>query len=109
MAFGFPAYHTQTYVTSVENAEDAATMAKQALYILEWPIKVEKETSLHTTAYVNFNIRSFGEKLTIDVSTEAPYTLTITSKCMLPTQCFDWGRNKKNVTRFISELDNVKT
>jgi hypothetical protein len=30
----------------------------------------------------------------------------VKSKCSLTTQCFDWGKNKANIVKFMSELRN---
>ena len=31
-------------------------------------------------------------------------SVSVTSKCALPTQCFDWGKNKANVIKFLVEF-----
>lgn len=99
MAFGFPAYHTERY-SPVSSSDDIRKAVREALIALSWPIK--EETSDHIGSSVKVNVRSFGEKIQINFLPDN--SISITSKCGLPTQCQDWGKNKKNVETFINEL-----
>ena len=47
---------------------------------------------------------SWGEHVTITVMPTAGYgtQIDVYSKCSLPTQIVDWGKNKENVTRILS-------
>jgi hypothetical protein len=48
------------------------------------------------------NIRSWGEKLLISFLPDN--SVSVISKCALPTQCLDWGKNKANVGLFMAEI-----
>ena len=54
------------------------------------------------SARIGFNLRSCGENLSVSVNT--PGMVQITSKCVLPTQIIDWGKNKKNCNMFMKAL-----
>ena len=43
---------------------------------------------------VGFNLWSFGETVT---ATPAAGYLLLRSTCVMPTQCLDWGKNRRNV------------
>ena len=49
-------------------------------------------------AKVSMSRTSWGER--VEVSLANPGMLVIRSRGILPTQIFDWGKNKRNVERF---------
>ena len=100
MAFGFPAYHTDIYKMKSGQSADSIVVLKTALKILSWPIK--EEAARHIIASTSLNLRSWGEKIEINVLPDN--SISITSKCSMPTQCFDWGKNKANVDKFLAEV-----
>lgn len=104
MAFAFPAYHTQTYTSNATSAEKALEEARAALSELKWPVIAENDREV--LAIVKYNFLSWGEKFRVSVSDDAPYTVMINSKCSLPTQCFDWGKNKTNTAKYLAALRN---
>ncbi|PIE89035.1 MAG: hypothetical protein CR997_13245 [Acidobacteria bacterium] len=96
---GCPAYYTEHYHPS-ESKSDLRTAVKLTLDSISWPIK--KELADTIVASIRFNWRSWGERVTI---TFLPNNaISVTSKCILPTQCFDWGKNKANVEKFLTVL-----
>lgn len=97
MAFGFPAYHTEQHLS---NSPDLRGAVRYALSVLGWAIKQETQTRI--TTGTSMNLSSWGETIYIDF--QASNMLSIRSECSLPTQCFDWGRNRSNVTKFLTEL-----
>lgn len=98
MAFGFPAYHTERY--DAQNDIDLRSVAKETLAQLSWVLRTEG--SMEILASTSLNLRTWGEKVTIKF--EDDRSISITSRCALPTQCFDWGKNRANVVKYIAAL-----
>ena len=109
MSFGFPAFHRETETFSL-NSGSLNWLVKSAFGELGWKITTDSPSYLEGSA--SLNLASWGEK--ISVSFDGP-TLTVISKCALPTQCVDWGKNKRNVMLLLSTLrkleqsENAKT
>lgn len=58
---------------------------------------------------VGFSMSSFFELIEIRlIDSENNQSLTFLSICGLPTQIYDWGKNKRNYKRFLKNL-NLKT
>lgn len=102
MAFGFPAYHTERYCADTGKSADLRAAVRVTLNALSWSIR--EEVSDRITASTSGNIRSWGEKILISFLPDN--SISVTSKCALPTQCFDWGKNKANVVKFMAEIRN---
>jgi len=100
MAFGFPASYSTRLDTSLRSASDFRAAVRKALRALNWSVKSEGEDQI--TASTGWNMRSLGEKICIRFLPDN--SISITSRCAMPTQIFDWSRNRKNVRAFISEL-----
>ena len=98
MTFGFPAYHTETYRFG-EDVSDVRNLAIRALDSLAWPLLTQTDSRLE--AKTGVSLLSFGEKITIDFLSD--YEISVTSKCSIPTQCFDWGKNRSNVSQLLSQ------
>ena len=45
----------------------------------------------------------WGERVIITFLSDD--SIAVTSKCALPVQCFDWGKNKANIKKFIAAFD----
>jgi hypothetical protein len=99
MTFGFPAYH-EIEKRFKRPRPDLVRAAKRAVNSLGWKLSNSDKASLTASTSVSF--WSWGEKLTVEVEDDG--TVVIRSQCSLPTQCFDWGKNKKNVQRFLDEF-----
>jgi hypothetical protein len=102
MSFGFPAYHEQTE-TFYLNSGSLCYLVRNAFQELNWKITVDAHSYLEASA--SLNLSSWGEKISVSIEGT---TATIVSKCMLPTQCIDWGKNKKNVTLLLSKLRKLE-
>lgn len=100
MAFGFPAYHTAQYSTKGDRKSELHTAVHAALAALSWSVKEETVDGL--LASTSINLRSWGERVLILFKSD--HSISVTSQCALPTQCFDWGKNKANVKKFLAEI-----
>ncbi len=99
MAFGFPAYHRERAAFPATGGA-AVDMVLKTLTALSWQLRQQSPNQL--LASTSMGLRSWGERIEIDLLPNNE--ITITSKCALPTQCFDWGKNRANVQRFLAEL-----
>src|SRR5262245_32506076 len=105
MAFGFPAYHEETIrlprPLTQQLLVDACAMARFAVMgpAKEGPLGLEWRLSS------DMSLASWGEKIVVIAT--GPDTAFVRSQCALPTQCIDWGRNRKNVRRLIEALENA--
>jgi len=100
MAFGFPAYHTERYSTDTRKSADLRVAVRETLTALSWSVREESHDRV--IASTSMNIRSWGEKLLISFLPDN--SVSVISKCALPTQCLDWGKNKANVGLFMAEI-----
>lgn len=100
MSFGFPAYHTEHYSTGTAKSAALRGAVKETLNAVSWSVR--EEANERILASTSMNIRSWGEKILIDFLPDN--SISVTSKCALPTQCFDWGKNKTNVVKFMVEF-----
>ena len=101
MAFGFPAYHKDQY-SARDTTADMRGAVSGTLAALSWSVK--QETTDGLVASVKWNWRSWGERVLIDFLPDN--SVSVTSKCAFRSQCFDWGKNKANVQKFLGELPN---
>ena len=101
MAFGFPAYHQEDVPLPMPITEDWIAYACRAAGLgvargaqgpEGWTWRIVADVSL----------ASWGEDMSIVAL--GPQHLRVRSQCSLPTQCIDWGKNKKNVQRFVTAL-----
>lgn len=97
MSFGFPAYHNET-VEPNEPDNDVHGRILQCLSGLKWSVTHKNPNQIQATTTIN--LWSWGEKITLELNESG--TFSITSKCALPTQCFDWGKNQRNVQAFVT-------
>lgn len=98
MSFGFPAYHTE-HVSCAPPASFRNLLDK-TIRSLGWLVQYETEDNI--TASTGFSLSSWGEHVSVRYNSLG---YTVTSRCILITQCFDWGKNKSNVRRLISEIN----
>jgi hypothetical protein len=75
-----------------------------ALESLGW--SVSENLGRTISARVGISFWSWGERITVTFLREG--SLRVTSSCASPTQCFDWGKNKKNVIMLIAEIRKVE-
>jgi hypothetical protein len=96
MAFGFPARYVEEIELEVDR--DAARHAiVETLEALGW--QYEKPHPDSYIAKTRVNMLSYGEKVRIHFTENA--SLEIRSTCAMPSQLFDWGKNKTNVDGFV--------
>jgi hypothetical protein len=98
MAFGFPAYHE-------EDVQLSAPMTPHTIpavfHRLGWSGSANQD-GRSWRAVSGMNLASWGEEIQITWVAEA--VIRVRSNCSMPTQCLDWGRNKKNVMAFKQAL-----
>ena len=87
MSFAFPAFHEARLPGML-----GATAVEAAMQRLGWS-DIRRDAGA-VTGKVGFNLWSFGETVTV---TQARDHLMLRSACVMPTQCFDWGKNRRNV------------
>ena len=102
MAFGFPAYATRQVVINAYQAQIAQAIPV-ALDSLRWKGYQVSPTSF--TASVGTGLFSWGENITIAFI--SPNGIQVTSKCCFPLQCFDWGKNERNIRTFLDQLSSL--
>jgi hypothetical protein len=100
MAFGFPAYYKITF-PFIGPRQATKEAAAYAFGVLGW----NYFESANGDYLVEFGgtLWSWGERLT--VSFDGPDTVTVESKCVMVTQCVDWGKNKQNVKQFLAHFE----
>jgi hypothetical protein len=100
MAFCFPAYArgTRRYDSSPDALREAVA---RALSALGWTA-YGNWSGRCFVAEVGYNFWSWGEKISVEIDREGK--IRVESRCMLPTQCFDWGKNQCNVDAFLEEV-----
>jgi len=97
MAFGFPAYHTEELTGTPGPVFRNALL--EAIHALRWSVRDETETEITASTGVSF--WSWGEKILVRLH---EHGATVTSRCALVTQCFDWGKNRSNVRKLFAEF-----
>ncbi len=102
MAIGFPAYHTEEYATDLRE-RDLWEFVQDTLDYLNWRIKKTSRDEIVASVPVSFF--SWGERITIEFLGRGE--LRVTSRCAMPTQWIDWGKNKGNVEKFLDELEET--
>ncbi len=102
MAFGFPAYAEAVERYDGCSWSELLDALDDVLEALNWRAAYSGPSSL--TAHVPLNYWSWGERLTIEVSDGIVY---VRSECIMPTQCFDWEKNERNVEKFLLRLEEI--
>ena len=102
MSFGFPAYSTDSHRFNLRR-EDLARVVCAALENLGW--RYDSPLTYRFFARVSTNPWSWGEKLSVEISYDG--TVNAKSECMLVTQCFDWGKNRRNVKAFFDQVSRM--
>ena len=100
MAFGFPAYHTE-YYSRADPVPDIRNAVRETLDALSWSLR--DETHDRIIASTSMDLRSLGERVFIDFLPDN--SISVTSRCCMPTQCVNWGKNRTNIRRFMAELE----
>lgn len=66
------------------------------------PYKVERMDDDKIVLKVGWSIWSWGEIIKIDFSDDK--TISISSRCKVPLQMIDYGKNRENVERLVSKI-----
>ena len=100
MSFGFPASATATRRLGIapEALQNAITIA---LTTLGWRTTVASPGVV--SAQVGLSFFSWGEIVEIRFYQDG--SVTATSRCAFPLQCFDWGKNQRNINEFFRQLE----
>jgi hypothetical protein len=78
-----------------------------ALNALGFRIKNSNEANGSIEAEKDISVRSWGEKIKITVtSSNAGSQVNVESRSAYSLQAVDWGKNKENVQRILTDLDN---
>lgn len=102
MTMGFPAYHQQQLeVPAAFTPADVLT----AMTAAGWTGSISADGST-VECSSGLNLWSWAEKIT--VRRLGPTSLHIRSQCALPTQCFDWGRNARNVRKLAEAIAKAR-
>jgi hypothetical protein len=96
MTFGFPAHHGEV----IDIEDDRVTARKaicQAFDELEWRYELIDVDNYRS--WVRFSGESWEKKFEVSLLDDG--MMKIVSTCRLPTQCLDFGKNRRNVERFL--------
>ncbi len=98
MSFGFPASY-ETIMSEIPAGTDIPRSLGSALARIGW-----KPTPITNgfRASTSLSMGSLGEKIIVDILPNK--TLRIRSKSAFFLQCFDFGKNQRNVQKLIQEL-----
>ena len=101
MAFGFPAYHEEevTIPAAIGGVGLLAVLSQ-----LGWTGGATGDGRAWRGS-TGMSLASWGETIIIQWTSNS--TVRVRSECAMPTQCFDWGRNKRNIDRLRLALSPV--
>jgi hypothetical protein len=102
MAFGFPASHSESYSVDTEDTLDMRALVRASIESLGWEMGGEGPD--YILASVSWSARSWGEKISVRFLSDN--SISVTSKCVWPIQCFDWGSNQDNTEKLIAAVKN---
>jgi hypothetical protein len=102
MTFGFPAFADGSCHLELRK-EILSQIVGEALTKLGWDYQSPLPT--HFTVQIPCGWASWGEKMIITVN--AGGTISARSESILTTQCFDWGKNQKNIDLFFNQLSQL--
>lgn len=99
MAYGFPAYHEETLDLG-KTQHDSQQLVMETLKLMGIGFSVLSSDTLE--GKIPMTLFTGGDKVKIRVERDGKVWMR--SECPLPTQCFDMGRNKRNVRSFFKKL-----
>lgn len=102
MAIGFSPKHILVITTEGFTNEQFIAIAVESARKLNWNISYISERGL--IAYTKFSMSSYSEEVKLKIDNGI---VTIKSECT-GTQIFDWGKNKRNVERFLGNFYSMK-
>ena len=103
MVFGFPAYHEEKiYLEKSRN--EIISFLKPIVGSLSWGIIEYTENHIEVISNETL-LESDPQYITITILPSG--SIHVRSKCSIFTQCFDWGKNKKNVHKLLSSINGI--
>lgn len=102
MAFGIPPKYSQEINLDGMSTEQFIIVALEAVEKLDWSIGSIYE--LGFVAFTKFSWSSWSEAFKLSIEGQ---TAVLKSECT-GSQMMDWGKNKKNINRFISAFEEIK-
>src|SRR5690242_11375385 len=101
MAFGITPKHTQEATFETLTQEEILIIGLETVKKLNWNIgAVSRDGFL---AYNNVTWNSWGEEISVKIEGQK---VTLKSECT-GSQLMDWGKNKKNVEKFLQAFDET--
>ncbi|WP_062060106.1 hypothetical protein [Aquimarina longa] len=102
MIFGFPPKYVKNITVPELSDKQLFIIAIETIEELKWNINTLSETGC--VAITKFSLSSWSEEITVNINNG---TIYLKSSC-IESQLIDWGKNKKNITRFISTFNKIK-
>lgn len=102
MAFGFTPKFRQELPLDTLAPEQFLVVALDTAKKLGWKISYISETGF--IAHTKFSMISWGEEVKVSAQNG---NITLVSACT-GTQLFDWGKNKQNITSFLTAFEQVQ-
>lgn len=103
MAFGFPAYHQERVTYEGHSPGELMNAIDAVFHKLNWGGTQTGRWSFRVSTGIS--LWSWGETFIAEVEDEG--VVFLRSECSMPTQCFDWGGNRRNVQKFLKKLDEI--
>ena len=103
MAFGFPAYHEETIDLEIPRNE-IISFLEPIVGSLSWGIIEYTENHMEVISNTGL-LESEGQYITITILPSG--SILVRSECAIFTQCFDWGKNKRNVHKLLSAINRI--
>lgn len=102
MAIGLSPKYIQYVRTEDLEPKIFLVLALEAAKKLGWNVSFVSESGF--TAYTNFSFSSWSEEISVQIIST---TAIVKSECT-GQQFMDWGKNKKNLKRLLSKLEEIK-
>jgi len=101
MAFGFPAYHEEKIDLEMPRNE-IISFLEPIIGSLSWSIS--EYTENHMLVRSKDRLWEW-EPQKIRITILPSGSILVRSECAIFTQCFDWGKNKRNVHKLLSAIN----
>lgn len=104
MVFAFPAYHSEKYTRLPDDANPVRLTMSAAQHLGWQSVSQDRDSVVFSTRR-----RLLGRSERVTINFLPDRALMVTSRCFLPTQCLDWGKNRRNVMHFLSVVEHLAT
>src|SRR5262245_37072496 len=84
------------------SAKELRRACEDALDELRW--EWEDDSRWRLVAYIPYSWTSYGEWLLVEIFEEE---IEVISHCRKKAQLVDWGKNRKNVERFLERVEDI--